>query len=183
MQHWASATHLAKNPVIALWRSAYAPISNYHIDRPALLWDSARGVAQETLAAQRQGLGDCVRLPATVDELRAHLDDEVTVSLRALRDAARAYEDRRWSPGKLESVADALWRASDGYLDMLDAARRAPRVSGQFGSRLAHRLEMAFDPTKHSHAADRALMLLTVREDWHPISPVSRSSLHKPLHE
>jgi hypothetical protein len=41
-------------------------------------------VAQETLAAQRQGWGDCVRLPATVDELRAHLDDEVTVSLRVL---------------------------------------------------------------------------------------------------
>jgi hypothetical protein len=125
-RHWANATHLTKNPVIALWRSAYAPVWNHHIDRPALLWDSTSGVAQETLAALRQGRGDRVRLPApTRDELRAHLDDELTVSLRALRDATRAYEDRRFSPGKLEPVADTLWRASDGYLDMLDAVRRA----------------------------------------------------------
>jgi hypothetical protein len=83
-------------------------------------------VAEETLAALRQGRGDRVRLPApTPDDLHAHIDDELTVSLRALRDATRAYDDRRFSPGKLEPVADALWRASDGYLDMLDAVRRA----------------------------------------------------------
>lgn len=124
-QHWASATHLTKNPVIALWRSAYAPVWNHHIDRPALLWDSASGVAEETLAALKQGRGERVRLPApTPDEMRAHLDEELTVSLRALRGQTRDCEDRRWSPGKLEPVADALWRASDGYLDMLDAVRR-----------------------------------------------------------
>jgi hypothetical protein len=55
----------------------------------------------------------------------AHLDEELTVSLRALRGQTRDYEDRRWSPGKLEPVADALWRTSNGYLDMLDAVRRA----------------------------------------------------------
>lgn len=83
-------------------------------------------MAEETLAALRQGRGDRVRLPApTRDDLRAHLDEELTVSLRALRDVTRAYEDRRCSPGKLEPVAEALWRASDGYLDMLDAVRRA----------------------------------------------------------
>lgn len=125
-RHWTSATHLTNNPVIALWRSASAPVWNHYIDRPALLWDSTSGVAQETLVALRQGQGDRVRLPApTPDELRAHLDDELTVSLRALRDATRAYEDRCFSPGKLEPVADALWRASNGYLDMLDAVRRA----------------------------------------------------------
>lgn len=125
-QHWANATHLTNNPVIALWRSTYAPVWNHHIDRPALLWDSESGVAEETLAAVKQGRGDRVRLPApTPDELRAHLDDELTVSLRALRGQTRSYEDRRWSPGNLEPAADALWRASDGYLDMLDAVRQA----------------------------------------------------------
>lgn len=125
-QHWASATRLTKNPIIPLWRSAHAPIWNHRIDRPAPLWDSASGVAEETLAALRDGRGDRVRLPApTADELRARLDDELTVSLRALRGQTRAYEDRRWSPGKLEPVADALWRASDGYLDILDAQGRA----------------------------------------------------------
>jgi hypothetical protein len=126
VEHWGSATRLTKNPVIALWRSADAPVWNHRIDRPALLWDSASGVAHETLVALKDGRGERVRLPGpTPDELRAHLDDELTVSLRALRNAARAYEDRRWSPGKLESVADALWRASDGYLDMLDAVHGA----------------------------------------------------------
>jgi hypothetical protein len=125
-QHWADATRLTKNPVIVLWRSAYAPVWNHHIDRPALLWDRASGVVEETLAALKQGRGDRVRLPApALDELRTHLDKELTVSLRALRDATHTYEDRRWSPGKLEAAADALWRASDGYLDMLDAARCA----------------------------------------------------------
>jgi len=27
-------------------------------------------------------------------------------------------------PDKLDHIADALWRASDGHLDLLDAARR-----------------------------------------------------------
>ena len=102
-QHWARATHLSKNPVIALWRSVYAPVWNHNINRPALLWDSASGLSEETLTALKAGRGDRVRLPApTPDELRAHLDDELTVSLRALRDATRAYQDRRWSPGKLQ---------------------------------------------------------------------------------
>jgi hypothetical protein len=60
-----------------------------------------------------------------VSGYRHRLDDELTVSLRALRGQTRSYEDRRWSPGKLEPAADALWRASDGYLDMLDAVRQA----------------------------------------------------------
>ncbi len=124
-QHWASATRLTKNPVIALWRSAHAPVWNHHIDRPALLWDAASGVAQETFAALKEGRGDRVRLPAPAsEELRAHLGGELTVSLRALRAATRAYDERRWGPGKLEPIADTLWRAGDGYLDILDAVHR-----------------------------------------------------------
>jgi hypothetical protein len=125
-QHWASATRLTKNPIVPLWRSAHAPVWNHRIDRPALLWDAERGVAEEALAALQQGRADDVRQPGpTPQELRARLDEELAVSLRALRGHTRAYEDRRWSPGKLEPVADALWRAGDGYLDVLDAVRKA----------------------------------------------------------
>jgi hypothetical protein len=46
------------------------------------------------------------------------LTAELDVSLRALQVATAAYEQRRFSPGKLEPVADALWRASAGYLDV-----------------------------------------------------------------
>jgi hypothetical protein len=123
-QHWANATRLAKNPVLAWWRSAHAPVWNHRINRPALVWDDANGVREDTLAALRDGRGESVRVAAPAqDQLRARLHEELAVSLRALRTCTRAYEDRRWSPGKLEPVADALWRATDGYLDVLDAVR------------------------------------------------------------
>jgi hypothetical protein len=121
-QHWANATRLSKNPIVPLWRSAHAPVWNHHIDRPALLWDVAEGVAEQTLVALAEGRGDRVRAAApTSDELRRRLEDELTVSLHALRTRTATYESRRWSPGRLEPAADALWRASEGYLDILDA--------------------------------------------------------------
>jgi hypothetical protein len=124
-QHWASATRLAKIPVVPLWRSAAAPVWNHRLDRPALVWHEEDGVAEQTLAAIEDGRGGEVRTAApTAQEWRARLDDELAVSLRALRSRTGDYEDRRWRPGKLEPVADALWRASEGYLDMLDVVRR-----------------------------------------------------------
>ena len=55
--------------------------------------------------------------------MSARLQEELAVSLRILREATAGDEARRWSPGKLEPVTDALWTASDGYLDVLAAAR------------------------------------------------------------
>lgn len=121
-QHWASATRLSKNPIVPFWRSTRAPIWNHHIVRPALIWDSATGTAEETLAAVRTGDAEPFRQPApTADELAARLADELRVSLAALRVGSQTYDDRRWRPGKMEPVADALWLASFGYLDVLDA--------------------------------------------------------------
>ena len=120
-QHWANATRLNKNPVLAWWRSARAPVWNHRIDRPALVWDET-GVREDVLAALRDGRGETVRSPApTADEFSARMRDELAVSRRTLSAATAAYEQRRWSPGRLEPVADALWRASDGYLDVLGA--------------------------------------------------------------
>ena len=76
----------------------------------------------DVLMALREGRGEEVRTAApTNDELTARLRDELAVSRKALAAATAEYERRRWSPGKLEPVADALWRASDGYLDILAA--------------------------------------------------------------
>jgi hypothetical protein len=124
-QHWSNATRLPQSPVLPWWRSAHGPVWNHRIDRPVLIWDEPDGIRQDALTALRDGLGASVR-PAgpTPDELRARLHEESAVSLRALRARTRAYEDRRWSPGKLEPVADALWRAGEGYLDVLDAVNR-----------------------------------------------------------
>lgn len=122
-QHWANATRLAQSPVLAWWRSAHAPVWNHRIERPALAWDETVGVAEDTLAALRDGRGESVRQAAPpADRLRERLRDELEISLAALRRCTRSYEDRRFKPGKLEPVADALWRASDGYLDVLAAA-------------------------------------------------------------
>jgi len=121
-QHWANGARLAKNPVAGRWRSAGAPVWNHWLERPALLWDSADGLVPETLAAIAAGRGDTVRLPAPEPEvLRRRLQDELAVSDAALRSFTRTYERRRWAPGALEPHADALWRASAGYLDVRDA--------------------------------------------------------------
>lgn len=121
-RHWANATRLATSPVRAWWRSAHAPVWNHRIQRPALVWDDLEGLRRETLGALREGEGEGVRIPGPgEDEFRARLRDELEVSSRALRGCTEVFEERRWKPGKLEPVADALWRASSGYLDVLDA--------------------------------------------------------------
>jgi hypothetical protein len=119
-QHWANATRLNKNPIGAWWRSAHAPVWNHRIVRPALVWDAVQGQRDDVLEALREGRGESVRTAAPTDaELAARLSDELAVSLKALTAATAEYDERRWSPGKLEPFADALWRASDGYLDVL----------------------------------------------------------------
>jgi hypothetical protein len=121
-QHWVNATRLIKNPIVALWRSIHAPIWNHYIDRPVLAWDSVGGVVEETMIAVREGRAAELRPPAPAEaELRARLDAELRVSLLDLRGRSPDYDERRWRPGRLEPVADALWRASDGYLDVLGA--------------------------------------------------------------
>lgn len=119
--HWANLTRVAKQPVIVLWRSAHAPVWNHWLDRPARFWDRETGVAEETLRALSEGRGEDVRLDApSPEELRARVQADLAVSLDALRARTKEYEERRWSPGKLTAVSDALWEASNGYLDLLD---------------------------------------------------------------
>ncbi len=121
-EHWANATRVSRNPIRPLWRSLRAPIWNHVIDRPALVWDAANGVAEETLAALRDGQGHRVRQPEQ-DGLAARMEAELGVSLRALRRHTELYGDKRWGAGKLTPVSDALWRISSGYLDLLDATK------------------------------------------------------------
>ncbi|GAB3903409.1 hypothetical protein GCM10029964_095300 [Kibdelosporangium lantanae] len=124
-EHWTNMTRMRKNPIVGLWRSVHAPVWNHHIVRPARLWTVADGVAEDALAAISDGKGGDFRLPApSAAELRERLDAEMAVSLRSLREQTRTYDERRWRPGNMTPVADALWRASNGYLDVLDASQR-----------------------------------------------------------
>lgn len=120
-EHWANSTRLSRNPFAAVWRSSEAPVWNHRIERPALVWSAADGIHEEALVAVSDGTGELVRTAApTPEELRRRVEDELAVSLRALRRANQDYTDRRWSPGKLTPYSDALWRTTTGYLDLLD---------------------------------------------------------------
>jgi hypothetical protein len=121
-EHWSHAAGLSKNPVVARWRSTRAPLWNHQIRGPLLIWDEAGAIAVNALEALREGTAKELRLaePAP-DKLASRLVDELAVSLRALQSTTAAYEQRRFSPGKLEPVADSLWRADAGYLDVLAA--------------------------------------------------------------
>jgi len=119
-EHWSHATHLAKNPIVTMWRSTRAPVWNHDIRGPLLIWDGINGVAVEALSALRDGTAEALRLPEpSAEELRTRVEAELEVSLRNLESITAAYEERRFSRGKLEPVADALWQASAGYLDVL----------------------------------------------------------------
>ncbi len=118
--HWSQATRLSKSPIVSMWRSTRAPVWNHHIRRPLAIWDERAGIATGALLALRSGSTDALRLPEPAqDEMCTRLEAELAVSLRALESAAAAYEERRFRPGKIQPVADALWNASAGYLDVL----------------------------------------------------------------
>ncbi|SDD08720.1 hypothetical protein SAMN05216174_10757 [Actinokineospora iranica] len=125
-RHWANAARLPQSPVRPFWRSAHAPVWNHELYRPVLVWSEADGVRTDVLAAIADGEGESVRPAApTPADLRARVADELAISLRGLRERSAEYEERRWKPGKLEPVADALWQVGAGYLDLLDAEDRA----------------------------------------------------------
>jgi hypothetical protein len=120
--HWANATRLSRNPFTPVWRSVRAPIWNHFVVRPVLVWDAGNGIAEDALTAVRNGDADRLRLPApSAESLRSRIDEELAISLDAMRSRVAIYEEKRWSPGKLEPVADAVWSVTKGYLDLLDA--------------------------------------------------------------
>ncbi|MGH3862050.1 DUF7711 family protein [Actinokineospora sp.] len=121
-QHWANAAKLQTAPVTVRWRSARAPVWNHVLRRPALIWDLDNGIAESTLDAIASGDTADVRLDEpSAATMAVRLGDDLAVSLRALGSRTAHYADRRWKAGKLEPVADALWHASEGYLDLLKA--------------------------------------------------------------
>ena len=129
-EHWSRGAGLSKRPVAAMWRSTRAPLWNHRVRRPLLVWDErsssdeSGGVANHALSALRDGNAEALRLTEPAPgETAVRLEAELAVSLGALESTTAAYEHSRFSPGKLEPVADALWRASSGYLDVMSAVR------------------------------------------------------------
>ncbi len=120
--HWLGMTRLSKNPVRVLWRSARAPVWNHRIVGPLLVWSATDGVIADAMNAVREGSGQAAGLAQpSAEELKVRLNDELAISLSTLRARTAGYEAKRWGHAKLEPTADALWLATDGYLDLLDA--------------------------------------------------------------
>jgi hypothetical protein len=136
-EHWSHAAGLSTGPFTTTWRSTRAPLWNHRVRRPLRIWDE-HGIRDESgdrevdaLAALRNGTSEELRLPEPAPaEMASRLQAELVVSRRALESGTSAYEDRRFAPGKLEPIADALWRASAGYLDVLAAIRDVNGPSG-----------------------------------------------------
>jgi hypothetical protein len=126
---------MSKNPVVAMWRSTRAPLWNHHIRGPLLIWDECEGIRADALSALRDGTAEGLRQPEpTPEQLQSRLEAEIAVSLRALESATAAYEQRRFSPGKIGPVADALWRAAQGYLDVTSSASVSLPAPGRTGA-------------------------------------------------
>jgi hypothetical protein len=119
---WSEATRLSKNPVGAWWRSAHAPVWNHRIVRPVLIWDLAGGLREDAVAALREGRGAAVGQPAPSPEaFAARMIEELAVSRAALTARTADYDAKRWGRTRLEKIADPLFDASLGYLDVLEA--------------------------------------------------------------
>ena len=119
---WLQVTRLDRQPVGIWWRSSRVPVWNHRIVRPLLVWDAATGMNEEHLAAIGEGRAADLGLPEPpVHALAERLRDEASISLAALKQRTKAYEEHRWGRGRLDSLADPLWRVADGYLDIVDA--------------------------------------------------------------
>lgn len=122
---WANATRLSKNPVVAWWRSTHAPVWNHRIVRPVLIWDAGHGVRGEALDALLAGRGAEVGEPAPgPDEFASRMAEELSVSEAALARRTADYEAGRWGRTSLAKIADPLFDACLGYLDVLEAQPR-----------------------------------------------------------
>lgn len=112
-----------KRPVVLMWRSADGPVWNHRIVRPMLLWDAAAGLRHHAIAVLRDGEDiEHHREPApSPEELAGQMARQLEISLAAVRKAAHKFESHRWGRGEVLGYADALFAATDGYLDLLSA--------------------------------------------------------------
>lgn len=127
--HWANAARLPKLPVVAHWRSLETPVWNHELVRPLQVWSAGEGTLDPALAALAgpdQAALEALRGPAvTPEQLHDRLTDELDIVQAALRERSADYQRRRWAPGRLEPVADALADAVQGWLDLQDALAKA----------------------------------------------------------
>lgn len=114
-----------KRPVAIAFRSAQVPVWNHAIERPLLLWSTEGGLKADAVAALHSGEAGTIerlRLAAPAEaELRERLAAEQTLTLAALRRTTEAWEAERWGRGDLRKLAEPMWEAAAGHLELADA--------------------------------------------------------------
>jgi hypothetical protein len=118
----AEEIRVAKLPFEYWWRSAYEPLWNHHIRRPAKVWALSEGVARPVLEAINQGDAEHYQLnEPTPEDLRKRLDAERALCREALDRTLDRFSGPTARGGVFEARADSLWRAAKGHLDVCNA--------------------------------------------------------------
>lgn len=120
---------LNKAPVRWYFRPATWPVSNHVVREPLQIW-SLEGVAERALTALANAEAQPLRLAApSRTEQREQQAIELAAARRQLRQVHDSYWDRHWRHSHHGSGVypeNHLYNAVSGYLDLLDAAERAP---------------------------------------------------------
>ena len=80
-----------------------------------------RGARGRTGGAAGWAGADLGQAAPTAEEFAARMADELAVSRAALVARTADYDAKRWGRTRLEKIADPLFEASLGYLDVLEA--------------------------------------------------------------
>jgi len=130
---FAHLTRLDKVPARWCWRPALWPVWNHKIRGPVRFW-SLDGPDEATLDALDERRFDRLQrlVPTPAEELE-QLEEELAASLTHLRQVTGAYWDREWR-GEHKGLGaypeHYLWRAAEGYLDLLRAVGHARAGQG-----------------------------------------------------
>jgi hypothetical protein len=122
----AEVLRLDRAPVRWAWRPTGEPVANHAIVGPVRFWSRADGPDDEVFELLRaRRLDDLPRESVEVEAVAQQLARDQQRALRHLR----AVTDRYWEPswrrahkGSGVYPEDHLWRAVQGYLDLLEAS-------------------------------------------------------------
>lgn len=123
----AEVLRLDRAPVRWVWRPAGEPVGNHAIIEPVRFWTRDGGVDEEVLRNLRdRRLEKLPRESTPSEDAERHLTRDRDRALRHLRQVTDDY----WEPGWRRThkgtglyPEDHLWRAVQGYLDLLDASQ------------------------------------------------------------
>jgi hypothetical protein len=124
---FAELTRLSKLPFRWSWRPVLWPVWNHEVRGPVRFW-SLDGPDEEALTALERRHFDRLRrlVPEPAEELE-QLEEELVFSRAHLKQVTDAYWDPEWRrahDGASDGPEHHLWRAADGYLDLLAAVER-----------------------------------------------------------